>query len=63
MCEKLAFFDFFESFVPPRNLRLLLHDAVIVGGTLNQAERLLEVEVECGETIPEAAINSAMPTL
>ena len=55
MCEKLAFFDFFESFVPPRNLRLLLHDAVIVGGTLNQAERLLEVEVECGETIPEAA--------
>ena len=55
MCEKLAFFDFFESFVPPRNLRLLLHDAVIVGGTLNQAERLLEVEVECGEAIPEAA--------
>ena len=34
MCEKLAFFDFFESFVPPRNLRLLLHDAVIVGGAL-----------------------------
>ena len=33
MCEKLAFFDFFESFVPPRNLRLLLHDAVIVDGT------------------------------
>ena len=38
MCEKLAFFDFFESFVPPRNLRLLLHDAVIVGGAVRMGQ-------------------------
>ena len=27
MREQITFFDFFESFVPPRELRLLFHDA------------------------------------
>ena len=32
MCDKIPFFTFFESFVPPRDLGLLLHDACVVGG-------------------------------
>ena len=55
MAERLAFFDFFESFVPPRELRLLLHDAQIVGGTLDRENRSMELEVETGAEIPEAA--------
>ena len=55
MAERLAFFEFFESFVPPRELRLLLHDAQIVGGTLDRENRSMELEVEVGAEIPEAA--------
>ena len=55
MAEKLAFFEFFESFVPPRELRLLLHDAQIVGGMLDRETRSMELELETGEEIPEAA--------
>ena len=39
MREQIAFFDFFESFVPPRELRLLLHDAVVTGGALDVKQR------------------------
>ena len=39
MREQITFFDFFESFVPPRELRLLLHDAVVTGGALDVKQR------------------------
>ena len=55
MSEKVPFFDFFENFNPPRELRLLLHDAVVVGGVLDPEKRSMEVELECGEELPEAA--------
>ena len=55
MCEKIPFFDFFGSFVPPRELRLLLHDASVVGGCLNREERSMELELTVGEELPEAA--------
>ena len=38
MREQIAFFDFFENFVPHRELRLLLHDAVVTGGALDVTE-------------------------
>ena len=55
MREQIAFFDFFENFVPPRELRLLLHDAVVTGGALDVKQRALELDVATGERIPEAA--------
>ncbi|MEE1401426.1 MAG: PolC-type DNA polymerase III, partial [Oscillospiraceae bacterium] len=55
MREQIAFFDFFESFVPPRELRLLFHDAVVTGGALDVKQRALELDVATGERIPEAA--------
>ncbi|MDR4017858.1 MAG: PolC-type DNA polymerase III, partial [Oscillospiraceae bacterium] len=55
MREQIAFFDFFESFVPHRELRLLLHDAVVTGGALDVKQRALELDVATGERIPEAA--------
>ena len=55
MREQIAFFDFFESFVPPRELRLLFHDAVVTGGALDVKQRALELDVDTGERIPEAA--------
>ena len=51
MREQIAFFDFFESFVPPRELRLLLHDAVVTGGALDREQRTLELDVAAGEPI------------
>ena len=36
MCDKIPFFTFFESFVPPRDLGLLLHDACVVGGSMDR---------------------------
>ena len=55
MREQITFFDFFENFVPPRELRLLLHDAVVTGGALDVKQRALELDVATGERIPEAA--------
>ncbi len=55
MAEKIPFFEFFESFVPPRELRLLLHDARIIGGVLDRENRSMELELEAGEEIPAAA--------
>ena len=55
MREQITFFDFFESFVPPRELRLLFHDAVVTGGSLDRKQRALELDVATGERIPEAA--------
>ena len=43
MREQITFFDFFESFVPPRELRLLFHDAVVTGGALDVKQRALEL--------------------
>ena len=55
MREQITFFDFFESFVPPRERRLLFHDAVVTGGALDVKQRALELDVATGERIPEAA--------
>ena len=35
MCDKIPFFDFFERFVPPREIGLALHDAEVLGGSLD----------------------------
>ena len=55
MREQITLFDFVESFVPPRELRLLFHDAVVTGGALDVKQRALELDVATGERIPEAA--------
>ena len=55
MSEKIPFFDFFENFNPDRELRLLLHDAVVVGGVLDPEKRSMDLELACGEDLPEAA--------
>ncbi len=55
MAEKIPFFELLESFVPPRELRLLFHDALVTGGTLDRSGRSLELELESGEEIPAAA--------
>ena len=55
MAEKIPFFEFFESFVPPRELRLLLHDACVTGGVLDRENRSMELELASGEVIPETA--------
>ncbi len=62
MAAKTPFFEFFESFVPPRELRLLLHDAFVVCGTLHMKERTMEVEMETAEEFPAAA-QSALSQL
>ena len=61
MCDKIPFFTFFESFVPPRDLGLLLHDACVVGGSMDRAERTMELEVETGEALPDAAVVFRTP--
>ena len=55
MAEKIPFFEFFESFVPPRELRLLLLDAKITGGVLDRENRTMELELETQEELPAAA--------
>ena len=55
MAERVPFFTLFESFQAPRQLRLLLHDACAVSGVLDREARTLEVQIECGETLPQAA--------
>ena len=55
MTDKVPFFDFFDRFVPPRELRLLLHDAAVTGGVLDRENRTMELEVQCGEQLPDAA--------
>ena len=55
MTDKIPFFDFFDRFLPPRELRLLLHDAAVVGGVLDRENRTMELELQCGETLPDAA--------
>ena len=63
MCDKIPFFTFFESFVPPRDLGLLLHDACVVGGSMDRAERTMELEVETGEVLPDAAVEAVRQLL
>ena len=58
MTDRIPFFDFFDRFVPPRELRLMLHDAAVTGGVLNRAERTMELEVETGEALPDAAVEA-----
>ena len=55
MSEKVPFFDFFEDFLPPRELRLLLHDTIVLGGTIHRESRVMELELETGEELPQAA--------
>ena len=57
MAEKIPFFEFFESFVPPRELRLLLHDACVTGGLLDRENRSMELELESGEEFPVLAVD------
>ena len=56
MCDKIPFFDFFERFVPPREIGLALHDAEVLGGSLDAKNRAMEVDVHCGEPLPEALV-------
>ena len=55
MTDKVPFFDFFDRFMPPRELRLLLHDAAVTGGVLDRDSRTMELEIQCGEMLPGAA--------
>ena len=63
MAEKVPFFTLFESFQAPRQLRLLLHDAYAVSGVLDREARTLEVQIECGETLPQAAQDALQQML
>ena len=58
MAERTPFFDFFDSFVPPRELRLLMHEAYVVGGALDRSARSMEVDVELPTPVPEAGLDS-----
>ena len=58
MVDRRPFFDFFDSFVPPRELRLLMHNAFVVGGSLDRASRSMEVDVELPTAVPEAELDS-----
>ena len=53
----------FESFQAPRQLRLLLHDAYVVSGVLDREARTLEVQIESGETLPQAAQDALQQML
>ena len=63
MAEKVPFFTLFESFQAPRQLRLLLHDACAVSGVLDREARTLEGQIECGETLPQAAQDALQQML
>ena len=63
MAERVPFFTLFESFLAPRQLRLLLHDAYVVSGVLDREARTLEVQIESGETLPQAAQDALQQML
>ena len=63
MAERVPFFTLFESFQAPRQLRLLLHDACAVSGVLDREARTLEVQIESGETLPQAAQDALQQML
>ena len=63
MAERVPFFTLFESFRAPRQLRLLLHDAYVVSGVLDREARTLEVQIESGETLPQAAQDALQQML
>ena len=63
MAERVPFFTLFESFQAPRQLRLLLHDACVVSGVLDREARTLEVQIESGETLPQAAQDALQQML
>ena len=63
MAERVPFFTLFESFQAPRQLRLLLHDAYVVSGVLDREARTLEVQIERGETLPQAAQDALQQML
>ena len=63
MPDKVPFFTLFESFQAPRQLRLLLHDTVALGGVLDRAARTLELQLESGEPIPDAARSALQQML
>ena len=63
MAERVPFFTLFESFQAPRQLRLLLHDAYVISGVLDREARTLEVQIECGETLPQAAQDALQQML
>ena len=44
-------------------MRLLLHDACAVSGVLDREARTLEVQIECGETLPQAAQDALQQML
>ena len=63
MAERVPFFTLFESVQAPRQLRLLLHDAYVVSGVLDREARTLEVQIESGETLPQAAQDALQQML
>ncbi|MBO4854332.1 MAG: PolC-type DNA polymerase III [Oscillospiraceae bacterium] len=52
MSDRIPFLSFFESFVPPRPLRLWLHEAYIVSGCLDRQRRSMELAMEVPEPLP-----------
>ena len=56
--EKIGFFDFFGSFLPPQEFRSMLTGAKVVSGEVNRESRALEAEVECQHSVPEAAVTA-----
>ncbi len=63
MCDKIPFFDFFERFVPPREIGLALHDAEVLGGSLDAQNRAMEVDIRTSEPLPEALVATVRQML
>ncbi len=57
MADRIAFFTFFDSFVPPRDLRLALHDAQILSGSLDRDTRIMELNMQLPEELPENMVE------
>ena len=63
MAERVPIFTLFESFQAPRPPRRLRHDAGGGSGVLDREARTLEVQIECGETLPQAAQDALQQML
>ena len=58
MSERVAFSDFFEDFVPPKELRMILRDLYIIGGVLDKEKRSMELDVEADRDFPPTAVET-----
>ena len=55
MSDRTVFADFFEDFVPPHDMRLMLREVYITGGMLDQEKRAMELNMETDGEFPQAA--------